>query len=134
MVDYLIEYALFDQAVENGRTLGRPFTEEEVFRFIWEQGYELMPEMDPRFICVDEGTATSPMLYVIDDDEESVVGKQIYRFLCELHWHAERCRIAAREKARGYSSHWDFFPHDWQRFGDHYLELLAIDGFTEARP
>lgn len=124
-----MELAMLNIAVENGRKLGRPFTEEEVFRPIWDVGYELMPEMDVRFVCVKEATAKRPALYTIDEDEKSLFSKRMHNFLCELCWFANRCRDTAYFQAKDYNRN----ASEYRKFSELYAEYLANFGFVEAR-
>jgi len=59
----------FDEAVRRAATLGRPFEESEVFAFIWDEGIELTPTMDERFMLVKEATGTTRRLWGLKAQE-----------------------------------------------------------------
>jgi len=64
------EQSLLDEAVARAIALGRPFTDEEVFGPIWEQGIELVPQMDPtRFKLHREATKHTRRLWSVVENE-----------------------------------------------------------------
>lgn len=57
--------SLMDDAVARAKELGRPFTEDEILKPVWDAGYEISPQMDRRFVLHTEATGTSPRLWAI---------------------------------------------------------------------
>jgi hypothetical protein len=56
-----IERRLLDECVARAKKLGRAFTEREVFQEAWNAGYELMPAMDRRFVCIEDRVDGMPL-------------------------------------------------------------------------
>jgi hypothetical protein len=63
------EQQLLDEAVVRAIALGRPFEDVEVFGPIWEQGIELVPQMDPRFKLHREATKRTRRLWCVVEAE-----------------------------------------------------------------
>ncbi len=57
---------LLDQVVSRLATTRRTFTEDEAFAALWQQGYELVPQMDARFVLARDADGTHPPHWRLD--------------------------------------------------------------------
>jgi len=119
---------LLQEAIQHGKSLGRPFTEQEIFQFAWEQGYELTPGCSPCFKEVGmrkDGT----MLYLVDD--RPVV--YLRGFLVAVTGHAMTCKNRAHAQAgeQQRQAH-----KTWQKLNKTYEQLvresLVAQGWTNV--
>jgi hypothetical protein len=90
---------IFNQAVQAGKELGRPFEEHEVLEEAWIDRYGLRLNMDPCFHAVQAQTATQPRLWIVLEpvylDQKALLGLAYQWYRCTSVVRAARAVFGA---------------------------------------
>jgi hypothetical protein len=91
---------LFDQAVARAVAIARPFEDHEVFQPAWDAGYELVPQMDARFVLYREANGKQRRLWSVQEKKSDLLGEY-----CWTHdpggWDCLHCCLIAFFQAIG---------------------------------